>query len=386
MSSRVRLKYTPSMKAYIWDRYGKGDSIWSIARSFDRPSSSIHKQIAQTGGIRPPIRKRRQHALSLEEREEISRGLVAQLSLRAIASQLGRSTSTVSREIVRNGGATQYRAALAEQNAWDRALRPKDCKLVLNRPLSRVVKVKLKRKWSPQQIAGWLKRENPDDEHNQVSHETIYRSLFIQTRGGLKKELQEYLRSKRSIRRGKSSSLKGIGLGGMPNAVSIRERPASVEDRAVPGHWEGDLIEGSGKTFIATLVERQSRYVMLVKLKDKKSDTVVSALIKQAQTLPVELYKSLTWDRGSEMTNHQKFTLETNIQVYFCDPRSPWQRGSNENTNRLLRQYLPKGTDLSAHSQAQLNKIARELNERPRKTLEYETPAARFNTCVALTG
>jgi IS30 family transposase len=374
------------MKAYIWDRYGKGDSIWSIARSFDRPSSSIHKQIAQTGGIRPPIRKRRQHALSLEEREEISRGLVAQLSLRAIASQLGRSTSTVSREIVRNGGATQYRAALAEQNAWDRALRPKDCKLVLNRPLSRVVKVKLKRKWSPQQIAGWLKRENPDDEHNQVSHETIYRSLFIQTRGGLKKELQEYLRSKRSIRRGKSSSLKGIGLGGMPNAVSIRERPASVEDRAVPGHWEGDLIEGSGKTFIATLVERQSRYVMLVKLKDKKSDTVVSALIKQAQTLPVELYKSLTWDRGSEMTNHQKFTLETNIQVYFCDPRSPWQRGSNENTNRLLRQYLPKGTDLSAHSQAQLNKIARELNERPRKTLEYETPAARFNTCVALTG
>jgi IS30 family transposase len=386
MSSRVRLKYTPSMKAYIWDRYGKGDSIWSIARSFDRPSSSIHKQIAQTGGIRPPIRKRRQHALSLEEREEISRGLVAQLSLRAIASQLGRSTSTVSREIVRNGGATQYRAALAEQNAWDRALRPKDCKLVLNRPLSRVVKVKLKRKWSPQQIAGWLKRENPDDEHNQVSHETIYRSLFIQTRGGLKKELQEYLRSKRSIRRGKSSSLKGIGLEGMPNAVSIRERPASVEDRAVPGHWEGDLIEGSGKTFIATLVERQSRYVMLVKLKDKKSDTVVSALIKQAQTLPVELYKSLTWDRGSEMTNHQKFTLETNIQVYFCDPRSPWQRGSNENTNRLLRQYLPKGTDLSAHSQAQLNKIARELNERPRKTLEYETPAARFNTCVALTG
>jgi IS30 family transposase len=219
-----------------------------------------------------------------------------------------------------------------------------------------------------------------------VSHETIYRSLFIQTRGALKKELQEYLRSKRSIRRAKTSSLKGIGLGGMPNAVSIRERPASVEDRAVPGHWEGDLIEGSGKTFIATLVERQSRYVMLVKLKDKKSDTVVSALIKQAQTLPEELYKSLTWDRGSEMTNHQKFTLETNIQVYFCDPRSPWQRGSNENTNRLLRQYLPKGTDLSAHSQAQLNKIARELNERPRKTLEYETPAARFNTCVALTG
>ncbi len=386
MAHRTRLKYTKSMKAYIWDRYGQGDSIWSIARSFDRSSSSIHQQIARTGGIRPPERKRRQHALSLEEREEISRGLVAQLSFRTIASQLGRSTSTVSREIVRNGGPTQYRAAVAEQNAWDRALRPKGCKLALNRQLSHAVEVKLLRKWSPQQIAGWLKRENPDDEYMQVSHETIYRSLFIQARGALKKELQEYLRSKRSIRRAKTSSLKGIGLGGMPNAVSIRERPASVEDRAVPGHWEGDLIEGSKKTFIATLVERQSRYVMLVKLNDKKSDTVVSALIKQAHKLPEELYKSLTWDRGSEMTNHQRFTLVTNIKVYFCDPQSPWQRGSNENTNRLLRQYLPKGTDLSAHSQAQLNKIARELNERPRKTLEYETPAARFNTCVALTG
>ena len=386
MVYRTRLKYTDSMKSFIWDRYGQGDSIWSIARSFDRSSSSIHGQIAQTGGIRPPDRKRRQHALCLAEREEISRGLVAHFSLRSIASQLGRSPSSVSREIARNGGSTHYRAALAEQSAWDRALRPKDCKLVLNRPLSRMVETKLKRKWSPQQIAGWLKRENPGDEHKQVSHETIYRSLFIQARGALKKELQETLRSKRSIRRAKNSSLKGIGLGGMPNAVSIRERPASVEDRAVPGHWEGDLIEGSKKTFIATLVERHSRYVMLVKLKDKKSDTVVSALIKQAQKLPEELYQSLTWDRGSEMTNHQKFTLETNIKVYFCDPRCPWQRGSNENTNRLLRQYLPKGTDLSVHTQAQLNKIARELNERPRKTLEYETPAARFNACVAMTG
>jgi len=386
MVYRTRLKYTDSMKSFIWDRYGQGDSIWSIARSFDRSSSSIHRQIAQTGGIRPPDRKRRQHALSLAEREEISRGLVAHLSLRTIASQLGRSPSTVSREIARNGGSTCYRAALAEQSAWDRALRPKDCKLVLNRPLSRRVEAKLVRKWSPQQIAGWLKRENPDDENKRVSHETIYRSLFIQARGALKKELQETLRSRRSIRRAKNSSLKGIGLGKIPNAVSIRERPASVEDRAVPGHWEGVLIEGSKKTFIATLVERHSRYVMLVKLKDKKSDTVVSALIKQAHKLPEELYKSLTWDRGSEITNHQRFTLETNIKVYLCDPQCPWQRGSNENTNRLLRQYLPKGTDLSIHTQTQLNKIARELNERPRKTLEYETPAARFNACVALTG
>jgi IS30 family transposase len=374
------------MKSYIWDRYKQGDSIWSIARSFDRPSSSIHKQIARTGGIRPPERKRRQQALSLEEREEISRGIVANLSFRAIASQLGRSPSTVSREVNRNGGYQHYRAAQAEQNAWDRALRPKVCKLAKNRSLSRRVELKLRRKWSPQQIAGWLKRENPDDELNQVSPETIYRSLFIQARGALKKELQEYLRSKRSIRRATKSSLKGIGLGGMPNAVSIRERPASVEDRAVPGHWEGDLIEGKNKTFIATLVERHSRYVMLVKLKDKRSETVVSALIKQAHKLPEELYKSLTWDRGSEMTKHQRFTLETNIKVYFCDPQSPWQRGSNENTNRLLRDYLPKGTDLSVHSQKKLDWIARELNERPRKTLEYETPADRFNACVALTG
>ena len=386
MVSRTRLKYSESMKSYIWDRYKQGDSIWSIARSFDRPSSSIHKQIARTGGIRPPERKRRQQALSLEEREEISRGIVANLSFRAIASQLGRSPSTVSREVNRNGGYQHYRAAQAEQNAWDRALRPKVCKLAKNRSLSRRVELKLRRKWSPQQIAGWLKREKPDDELNQVSPETIYRSLFIQARGALKKELQEYLRSKRSIRRATKSSLKGIGLGGMPNAVSIRERPASVEDRAVPGHWEGDLIEGKNKTFIATLVERHSRYVMLVKLKDKRSETVVSALIKQAHKLPEELYKSLTWDRGSEMTKHQRFTLETNIKVYFCDPQSPWQRGSNENTNRLLRDYLPKGTDLSVHSQKKLDWIARELNERPRKTLEYETPADRFNACVALTG
>jgi IS30 family transposase len=257
---------------------------------------------------------------------------------------------------------------------------------MLNRQLSAVVGLKLKRKWSPQQIAGWLKRENSGDEFNQVSHGTIYRSLFIQARGALKKELQECLRSKRSIRRTNAFSLRGIGLGGMPNAVSIRERPASVEDRAVPGHWEGDLIEGLNKSFIATLVERHSRYVMLVKLKDKRSDTVVSALIKQARLLPDELYKSLTWDRGSEMARHQRFTLETNIKVYFCDPSSPWQRGSNENTNRLLRDYFPKGTDLSAHSQRKLDWVARELNERPRKTLDYETPADRFNLCVALTG
>jgi IS30 family transposase len=379
MAYRTRIEYTDELKSYIWDRYQQGDAVKAIARSFDRPSSSIHRQLALTGGIRPPDRKRRSQYLTLEEREEISRGLVAGLSLRTIACGLDRAPSTVSREVNRNGGTDYYRAAKADQSAWDRAQRPKDCKLVLNRKLCRSVALKLRRKWSPEQIAGWLKRKHRGNEKNQVSHETIYRSLFIQARGAFKKELQAYLRSKRSIRRARTSTLKGNGPGGMPNAVSIRERPASVEDRAVPGHWEGDLIEGSNKTCIATLVERHSRYVMLAKLENKRTETVVSALIKQAHKLPSELYKPLTWDRGTEMTSHQRFTLETDIQVYFCDPQSPWQRGSNENTNRLLRDYLPKGTDLSVHTQAELNWIARELNERPRKTLDYETPADRFN-------
>ena len=331
------------------------------------------------------MRKRPNRCLSLPEREEISRGIVAGLSIRTIASDLGRAPSTISREIDRNGGLDGYRASQADQNAWDRAKRPKSCKLVLNRPLCRRVEAKLTRKWSPQQIAGWLKQAYPGDDRNQVSHETIYQSLFIQARGAFKKEFQEYLRSKRHIRRSRTSTLKDDGLGGIPGAVSIRERPAVVEDRAVPGHWEGDLIEGSNKTCVATLVERHSRYVMLAKIDKKDTETVINALIKQARKLPRELYKSLTWDRGTEMTGHKRITLETDIQVYFCDPKSPWQRGSNENTNRLLREYLPKYTDLSVYSQSELNWIARELNERPRKTLDYETPAARFNACVAVT-
>lgn len=386
MARRTNIKYTKEMRSYIWDRYQAGDSVWSIARSFDRPSSSIHSQLSLTGGIRPPERKRSVSCISMAEREDISRGLVAGLSIRCIASELGRAPSTISREVNRNGGRSDYRATVANKNAWDRALRPKPCKLVRNRRLCQRVESKLRRKWSPEQIAGWLKRAYPGDDWNQVSHETIYRSLFIQARGALKKELQNYLRSKRHIRRARTSTLKDDGLGGIPGAVSIRERPATIEDRAVPGHWEGDLIEGSRKTCVATLVERHSRYVMLAKIDKKDSETVIDALIKQARKLPTELYKSLTWDRGSEMTGHQRFTLETDIKVYICDPRSPWQRGSNENTNRLLRDYLPKYTDLSIYSQAQLNAIARELNERPRKTLDYETPAARFNACVASTG
>ena len=386
MAYLTRLKYTDEIKSYIWDRYQQGDALKAIGRSIDRSSSSIHGLLSRTGGIRPRERKRSSQALSLAEREEISRGLVLGCSIRAIAVQLDRAPSTVSREVKRNGDVQSYRATSADKNAWDRSERPKVCKLVQNRPLCRKVEMKLRRKWSPEQIAGWLKLEYPGDEWNQVSHETIYRSLFIQARGAFKKELQAYLRSKRSIRRARTSTLKDDGLGGMPNAVTISERPASVEDRAVPGHWEGDLIEGSNKTCIATLVERHTRYVLLAKLDNKKTETVVDALIKQAGKLPDELYKSLTWDRGTEMTGHQRFTLATDIKVYFCDPQSPWQRGSNENTNGLLRQYFPKGTDLSVQSQAKLSAVARQLNERPRKTLGFETPAARLNACVALTG
>jgi len=311
--------------------------------------------------------------------------LANNLTLRTIALQLGRSPSTISREINRNGGDTNYRAVEADQAAWDRARRPKLCKLARNQSLARIVAGKLQKKWAPEQIAGWLKTEYPGEECNQVSHETIYRSLFVQARGVLKKELLQYLRRERTIRRSRHASLKKDGLGQIANMASIRERPASVEDRAVPGHWEGDLIAGSKNSYVATLVERQTRYVMLAKVKNKDTESVVSALIKQSKKLPAELYKSLTWDQGKELSDHQRFTLETDIDVYFCDPRSPWQRGSNENTNGLLRQYFPKGTDLSKHSQAKLNAVARQLNERPRKTLGYETPASRFNACVAST-
>lgn len=385
MIYRRRIYFTSEQKSEIWDRWQRGESMSSIGRLFDRESSSIYPLLSRTGGIRPPDRKRSRQALTLVERETISRGIAASRSFRSIARELRRPASTVSREVNRNGGYDQYRAAIAERQAWVRASRPKLCKLAFNKPLQRVISNKLTRHWSPEQIAGWLKREYPNEEHNRVSHETIYRSLFVQARGVLKKELMQYLRSKRTIRRSRHASLKRDGLGQIKDAVSIRERPASVEDRAVPGHWEGDLIGGSKNSYIATLVERHSRYVMLAKVRNKDTKSVVSALIKQSHKLPQELYKSLTWDRGKELADHKRFTLATDIDVYFCDPQSPWQRGSNENTNRLLRQYFPKGTDLSQHSQAHLNKIARQLNERPRKTLQFETPAEKFEQCVAMT-
>ena len=386
MNQRKRIYYSEAQQSQMWDRWQKGESLHTIARLFDRGHSSVSRIISLTGGIRPPERTRSRRALSLPEREDISRGIAAGLSMRSIASQLQRSPSTVSREIHRNGGYDQYRAASADQAAWDRAQRPKRCKLSKHPALKRLVALKLKGHWAPEQIAGWLKREYPDNEDYHVSHETIYKTLFIQARGALKKELQKYLRTQRAMRRPKQHSLKKSGLGQIKNMATIRERPASVEDRALPGHWEGDLIAGSNNSYIATLVERHTRYVMLKKVDGKETETVVNALIKQAHKLPRELYKSLTWDRGKEMADHERFTLATDIKVYFCDPRSPWQRGSNENTNGLLRQYFPKGTNLSVHSQAKLNAVARQLNERPRKTLGFYSPAERFSECVASTG
>jgi len=386
MVQRYRRGFTTAERTEMWDRWQRGESLRAIGRAFGKPSSSIYFQISPLGGIRPPPRRRSRQALTLLEREEISRGIVAQHSIRSIALLLGRSPSTVSREVRRNGGYDRYRAARADKRAWDRAHRPKRCKLARSSWLRRQVSKKLRLYWSPEQIAGWLKRVHPEDEAYQVSHETIYRSLFVQARGVLKKELQQHLKSKRTIRRSKHATQKGSDHGQIKDMLSIRERPASIEDRAVPGHWEGDLISGSHNSHIATLVERHSRYVMLVKIDNKDTQTVISALIKHSKKLPTELYKSLTWDRGKELAAHQRFKLATDIDVYFCDPQSPWQRGSNENTNGLLRQYFPKGTDLSVHSQSDLNKVARRLNERPRKTLEFETPAERFNACVAATG
>ena len=385
MGREIGYGFSNAQRQELWDRYQRGESLNAIARALGKRSSSIYNHLRPTGGIRPAPRKRSRSALTLVEREEISRGIVAGQSIRETARTLGRAPSTVSREVRRNGGYARYRAVEADKSAWNRGKRPKRCKLALNWRLAQLVAAKLKKNWSPEQIAGWLKAEYPRDEHYHVSHETIYQSLFIQARGALKKELTAHLRSQRTIRRSKHSKSKGVGQGEIKDIVSIRERPASVEDRAVPGHWEGDLIAGSKNTHIATLVERKTRYVMLAKVNSRDTKTVIKALIKQSKKLPKELYKSLTWDRGKELSDHKEFSLATDIKVYFCDPRSPWQRGSNENTNGLLRQYFPKRTDLSVHSQAHLNKVARELNERPRKTLGFRTPAQKFNECVAST-
>ena len=372
-------------RAEIWRAWKSGKTLRAIGRSLNRSDMHVRDLIAASGGIAPRPRRRSSRVLSRAEREEISRGIAAGASMRAIAASLGRSPSTVSREIARHGGRAAYRANAADQAAWVNARRPKPCRLATNRRLQRTVTQKLRLQWSPEQISGWLKEEYPDALDMQISHETIYRSLFIQARGVLKKELQGHLRTRRTLRRSRHATLRKQSRGQIVDAISIRERPAEIEDRAVPGHWEGDLIAGTNRSHIATLVERDSRFVVLIKVNGKDSPSVVNALIKQVQHLPTQLRRSLTWDRGLEMALHKRFSIATDVDVYFCDPRSPWQRGTNENTNRLLRQYLPKQSDLSVHSQAQLNKIALRLNQRPRKTLNFRSPAEKLSEFVAST-
>ena len=370
----------------FWDLWQQGVSLRGVARRTGRDAWSVAKIIGSAGGIRPPARGRDGRHLTVAEREEISRGLAAGESYQQIGERLGRSRVTVWREVTRNGGRDSYRAATAETAARERARRPKTGKLETSPLLAELVEAKLKLRWAPVQIAGWLRRTFPDQPELWVSHETIYRTLFIQARGSLKKELTAHLRTRRTMRRPKGTSQRrGHGSGGIRDQVHISERPAEADDRAVPGHWEGDLLLGKGRSAIATLVERSTRYVMLVKVDGMKTSQVVPALTQQVQTLPVQLRRSLTWDQGKEMADHVQFTIDTGVQVYFCDPASPWQRGSNENTNGLLRQYFPKGTSLKNLTQAELDAVAAELNGRPRKTLEFMTPSEALAGLVAPT-
>jgi len=381
-----RYGLSAEQKADIWHRWKAGESLHEIGRVFDKDHGSIHFLLSQHGGIAPAIRRRSQRTLTLAEREAISRGIVSGSSIREIARGLQRAASTVSREVARHGGRPVYRASEADHQAWKSALRPKTCLLATQVKLRTIVARKLILDWSPEQISGWLKRRYPRNESMRVSHETIYRSLFIQARGVLKKELMQHLRSKQLIRRSVHARAGGQSRGQIVDAISISERPAEIEDRAIPGHWEGDLLSGTGNSHIATLVERHSRFTLLVKVPSKDTATVVDALSRQVRKLPASLRRSLTWDRGLEMAKHKSFTVATKVNVYFCDPQSPWQRGTNENTNGLLRQYFPRKSDLSGYSQADLDKVAQRLNQRPRKTLGFETPASKLQASVASTG
>ena len=369
-------RLTPAAIDQVWVRLRAGQAAKPTARELGLCTGTVRAYLLRCGGIRPAPRRRPPGRLRMADREEISRGLAAGRSIRAIASGLGRAPSTVSREVTANGGPRRYRAARADQAAWARAAGPKACKLASNLMLRDIVEEKLQRRWSPQQIAGWLKLTYPSSPEMQVSHESIYRTLFVQSRGALRKELTRYLRTGRVIRRPKGVRLPD-GRGGRPNTLHISERPPEAEDRAVPGHWEGDLMFGKGMSPVATLVERSTRYLMLVALPrgNHQADAVANALAAAITTLPQQLAKSLTWDLGHEMAQHQRFTIATGVQVYFCDPNSPWQRGSNENTNGLLRQYLPRRLDLRTLTQADFDAIAQELNERPRQTLKFKTPS-----------
>ena len=385
MHTRWRRLSTEQLRE-LWRLWREGRTLDAIGRAIERPLDSVYGVVRRHGGIPPRERIRHVRTLSLVEREEISRGIAAGMSTRALARMLGRAPSTISREIRRHGGRTLYRASGADARAWQRATRPKRCRLATHRPLRQVVATKLRADWSPQQIAHWLVLTYPDDPTMRVSHETIYRTLYVQARGALKKELTAHLRRQRAVRHSRASTTRDQGRGQIPEAISIADRPPSVEARAIPGHWEGDLLAGNKRSNIATLVERHSRYVLLVRLRARDAASVAEALVRRVRHLPEGLMRSLTWDRGLEMAAHKRFSIATDVQVYFCDPRSPWQRGSNENTNGLLRQYFPKGEDLSTVTQRQLDAVAKKLNTRPRETLGWRTPASVLASTVAPTG
>jgi IS30 family transposase len=385
MIQRKRTPLSAIQRVEVWRRWKAGESLHAIGLALGKDHVVVHLLLKRHGGIAPPIRRRSPTSLTLAEREDISRGIASGSSIRGIAQGLSRASSTVSREVARHGGRAQYRANEADQQAWESALRPKPCRLAIHSKRQEIVASKLILAWSPRQISGWLKQQYPKDESLRVSHETIYRSLFIQARGVLKKALIQHLRSQRRIRRSRHAIIHGHFQGRIVDAISIRERPTEIEDRVVPGHWEGDLLRGAGNSHAATLVERQSRFCMLVKVPSKDTAAVTAALSRRVRRLPATLRRSLAWDRGLEMAQHKNFSVATNVKVYFCDPQSPWQRGSNENTNGLLRQYLPKKADLSRFTQSDLDKIALRLNQRPRETLGFETPASRLRASVALT-
>ena len=370
--------FTEAERVEVWDRRRAGEANRSIGRRLGRSAGSIRAFVESSGGVRPPVRHRSSGHLSFHEREEISRGVAASEPLAVIAGRLGRAPSTISRELARNGGRGGYRAHRADRAAWQRGRRPQSCKLAANETLRGVVEEQLAIRWSPQQISGWLKHTYPENQEMWVSHETIYLTLFIQARGGLKHQLTHHLRTRRANRRPQGKKPPS-GKGRIVDPVMISERPAEVEDRAVPGHWEGDLLMGKRQTAIGTLVERWSRYVMLFRLPDgNTAEAVRDALTATVQRLPEHLWKSLTWDQGKEMAQHAQFSVDTGIDVYFCDPKSPWQRGSNENTNGLLRQYFPKGTDMAKLTQADLDHAAHQLNGRPRQTLGGMTPSDKL--------
>jgi IS30 family transposase len=380
----VRKRLSTTEESEAWVRWQAGEAQRAIAQALGVSHPTVGRLLRRTGGVAPAVRRRAARVLQTTEREEISRGVARGETFRAVARQLGRAPSTISREVARHGGRGRYRASQADAAAWARARRPKPCRLATQSRLRRAVARKLAHHWAPEQIAAWLKRTYPAAAAMHVSHETIYRTLFVQSRGVFQRELLQHLRRRQTMRRSRRPAAPARGP--LADAISIAERPAEANDRAVPGHWEGDLLTGTIDSQIATLVERHSRYVMLVRMPTKEAPAVAQALARHVRTLPQALRRSLTWDRGRELAAHRDFTVATDVQVYFCDPHSPWQRGSNENTNGLLRQYFPHGTDLSRVSQATLNRVARELNQRPRKTLGWQTPADKLAAIVASTG